>query len=232
MNKLLGSILICISAFLLNSCLPSEVNESTVQDRNKTAVDEPLNVGKQKIEKEVVDNSFQRYGESGLLAKGDVLFDEQLPHKGAKVKFAHGFINVLDGGVIKGRTDPKYNGHAANFAVKFKHEDAIYQFEVKLEGNSSGGIRIGYHMASCSIASDLLTVCKKNKLPVKLSKDVWHLVTVSRVGTHVTMRIGDYFLEGDEAKLTPEIGDLRLSVKGEGGSVSYRNLRSWKAIKK
>jgi hypothetical protein len=163
--------------------------------------------------------------------KGDVIFDEQLPHKGGKKGFAHGSMEVLKDGEITGRTDPKFKGHAANYAVKLDHADALYQFEIKLEGESYGGIRVGYHMASCTIKPDSIAV-GKTTTPVTLAKDKWHVVNVTRVGTHVSMRVGGTVVEGEEPKLKPTIDAIRLSVKGAEGSVSYRKLRIWKVVKK
>ena len=170
--------------------------------------------------------------------KGEVIFDEQLPHKGAKKGFAHGTMDVLKEGGVTGRTNPKFKGHAANYAVKLDHEDAIYQFEIKISGDVNGGIRVGYHMASCGIGCNGIWIGGNNtpdeeKTPVELVQDKWHLVTVTRVGTHVSMRIGDAVVEGEEPKLTPTIDSIRLSVKGDPkGSVSYRKLKIRKAVKK
>jgi hypothetical protein len=163
--------------------------------------------------------------------KGDVIFDEQLPHKGGKKGFAHGSTEVLKDGGVTGRTDPQFDGHAANYAVKLDHTDAVYHFEIKLSGDSYGGIRVGYHMASCEIKPDSIAVGKKTT-EVDLEKDKWHEVTVARVGTHVAIRIGDAFVEGEEPKLKPTIDAIRLSVKGADGSASYRKLKIWKAVKK
>jgi hypothetical protein len=165
--------------------------------------------------------------------KGDVIFDEQLPHKGKKVGFAHGSMTVLKDGGVTGRTDAKFKGHAANYAVKIDHEDAIYQFEIKISGDVYGGIRVGYHMASCTIKPDSISIGKKTTKKVALAKDKWHVVHVTRVGKHVTMRIGDAVVKGEEPKLKPTIDAIRLSVKGDPeGSVSYRKLRIWRAVKK
>jgi hypothetical protein len=163
--------------------------------------------------------------------KGEVIFDEQLPHSGGKKGFAHGSMEVLKDGGVTGRTDPKFKGHAANYAIKIDHEDALYQFEIKLDGDSYGGIRVGYHMASCTINPDSISVGKETA-PVTLAKNKWHLVTVTRVGTHVSLRAGDAVVEADEPKLTPTIDAIRLSVKGADGSVSYRKLKIWKAVNK
>lgn len=162
--------------------------------------------------------------------KGEIIFEEKLPHKDGKKGFAHGSMEILKDGGITGLTDPKFNGHAANYAVKIDHEDAIYQFEIKLEGESYGGIRVGYHMASCTIKSDGIGVGKK-LTAVALAKNKWHVVTVKRVGTHVSIQIGDVLVQGVEPKLKPLIDAIRLSVKGADGSVSYRNLKIWKAVK-
>lgn len=102
--------------------------------------------------------------------KGAVIFDEQLPHSGGKKGFAHGSMEVLKDGGVTGRTDPKFKGHAANYAVKIDHEDAVYQFEIKLDGDSYGGIRGGYHMASCTVKPDSISVGKQTA-PVTLTKD-------------------------------------------------------------
>jgi hypothetical protein len=169
--------------------------------------------------------------------KGEVIFDEPLPHKGGKKGFAHGSTEVLKDGGITGRTDPKRDdGHAANYAIKLDHEDALYEFEIKLEGDSYGGIRVGYHMASCGIGVNGIWIGSNNtpdekKTPVDLAKDKWHVVTVTRVGTHVSMRVGDAVVEGEEPKLKPTIDAIRLSVKGADGCVSYRKLKIWKAVK-
>jgi hypothetical protein len=163
--------------------------------------------------------------------KGAIILDEVLPLTSGGKGFAHGSTEALEGGGVKGLTDPKFDGHAANYAVKLDHEDAIYQFEVKLEGNSYGGIRVGYHMASCEISSDSIGV-GKDTTPLDLAKDQWHTVTVVRVGTRVSMQIGDVLVKGEEPKLTPTIDAIRLSVKGADGSVSYRNLKIWRAVKK
>jgi hypothetical protein len=180
--------------------------------------------------------SFQLSEAADLLStveKGDVIFDEKLPHKGAKKGFAHGSMEVLKDGGIAGRTNAKFKGHAANYAVKIDHEDAIYQFEIKISGEVYGGIRVGYHMASCMIKPDSISVGKEATVKASLAKDKWHVVTVTRVGKHVTMRIGEAIVEGDVAKLKPTIDAIRLSVKGDPkGSVSYRKLRIWKAVKK
>jgi hypothetical protein len=175
--------------------------------------------------------SSQAEDQLSSVEKGAVIFDEKLPHTDGNKGFAHGSMEVLEDGGITGRTDPKFDGHAANYAIKLDHEDAIYQFEVKLEGDSYGGIRVGYHMASCSIFPDNISV-GKNTVPIDLAKDEWHSVTVIRVGTHVSMQIGDVLVKGEEPKLTPTIDAIRLSVKGAEGSVSYRNLKIWKAEKK
>jgi hypothetical protein len=167
--------------------------------------------------------------------KGDSLFDEKLPHKGRKKGFAHGSMEVLKEGGITGRTNAKFKGHAANYAVKLDHADALYQFEIKLEGESYGGIRVGYHMANCTITPGSISIGKnpkENATPVALAKDKWHEVTVTRVGTRVSMRIGDAVIEGEEPKLKPTIDAIRLSVKEAEGSVSYRKLRIWKVVKK
>jgi hypothetical protein len=163
--------------------------------------------------------------------KGAVIFDEKLPHTGGKKGFAHGTTEALKDGGVTGRTNPKFDGHAANYAIKLDHEDALYEFEIKLEGDSYGGIRVGYHMASCTIKPDSISVGEHAK-PVTLAKDKWHVVTVTRVGTHVSMRVGDAVVEGEEPKLKPTIDAIRLSVKGADGSVSYRKLKIWKAVKK
>lgn len=162
--------------------------------------------------------------------KGDVLFDEPLPHKKNERGFAHGSMKVIKDGGVTGETDPKYDGHAANYAIKIDHENAIYQFETKITGSSTGGIRVGYHLASCVIAADRISI-DKEKTPVTLAKDKWHLVTVTRIGTHVTMRVGKAVVQGDNAKLKPTIDSIRLTVKGADGSASYRNLKIWKAVK-
>jgi hypothetical protein len=163
--------------------------------------------------------------------KGAIILDEKLPLESGGKGFAHGTTEALEGGGVKGFTDPKFDGHAANYAVKLDHQDAIYQFEVKLEGGSYGGIRVGYHMASCMIQTDSISV-GKTEAPVTLAKDEWHQVIVARVGTQVSMQIGDVTVKGEEPKLTPTIDAIRLSVKGADGSVSYRNLKIWKAVKK
>lgn len=169
--------------------------------------------------------------------KGEVIFDEQLPHKGGKKGFAHGITEALKDGGVMGRTKPEFNGHAANYAVKLDHEDAIYQFEMKISGDVVGGIRVGYHMASCGIGGDGIWIGGNNtpdeeKTPVDLAKDKWHVVTVTRVGKRVSMRVGDAVVEGEEPKLTPTIDSIRLSVRGADGSVSYRKLKIWKALAK
>lgn len=46
------------------------------------------------------------------------------------------------------------------------------------------------------------------------------------------MQIGDAVVLGEEPKLKPTIDAIRLSVKGAEGSVSYRKLKIWKAVKK
>jgi hypothetical protein len=167
----------------------------------------------------------------GAVEKGAVIFDEPLPHKDNKKGFAHGTMEVIEGGGVTGRTKSEFKGHAANYAVKFDHEDAFYQFEVKLNGDSYGGIRVGYHMASCTIMPDSIGIGKKT-VPAKIAKDTWHVVTVMRVGQSVTMRVGDAVIKNDEPKLKPRIDAIRLSVKGDNGSVSYRKLKIWKAVKK
>lgn len=163
--------------------------------------------------------------------KGDVIFDEPLPHKGKKVGFSHGTMEALKDGGVTGRTNPKFDGHAANYAVRIDHEDAIYQFEIKISGDVYGGIRVGYHMASCTIKPEELSIGKTAKKKVQLEKDKWHEVAVVRVGNRVSMRIGDSVIEGEEPKLKPRIDSIRLSVKGGEGSVSYRRLKIWKAVK-
>jgi hypothetical protein len=175
-------------------------------------------------------NSSQAEDPLSSVEKGAVIFDETLPHQDGGKGFAHGSTEALEGGGITGRTDPKFDGHAANYAIKLDHEDAIYQFEVKLEGDANGGIRVGYHMASCPIFTDSMGV-GKTTAPVTLAKDQWHSVTVTRVGTHVSMQIGDVTVKGEEPKLTPTIDAIRLTVGGADGSASYRKLKIWKAVK-
>lgn len=164
--------------------------------------------------------------------KGEVIFDEKLPHKGAKKGFAHGTMEKIEGGGVTGRTKPEFKGHAANYAIKFEHEDAIYEFEVKLAGDCYGGIRVGYHMASCTIKTDSIGMGKTAVTPVTLAKDKWHSVIVTRIGKQVRMQIGDAIVASEEPKLKPTIDAIRLSVKGAEGSVSYRKLKIWKAVKK
>jgi hypothetical protein len=164
--------------------------------------------------------------------KGEVIFDEKLPHKGGKKGFTHGSTETLKDGGVTGRTDPKFKGHAANYAIKLDHEDAIYEFEVQLEGDCYGGIRVGYHMASCIIKHDGIGVGKKVTTPVSLAKDKWYPVTVIRAGQQVKMQIGEAVALGVEPKLKPTIDAIRLSVKGSEGSVSYRKLKIWKAVKR
>ena len=148
-----------------------------------------------------------------------------------KKKFAHGSMEILEGGVVVGRTDPKHNGHPANYALNLDHGDAIYEFEIKLEGGDiSGGILVGYHKASCKIAPDHIGVGKQAKTSVDLAKNEWHKVTVTRIGTRVTVRVGEASVEGEEPKLTPILGSIRLTVKGADGSASYRDLKIWKAV--
>ncbi len=168
----------------------------------------------------------------GSVEKGDVIFDEQLPHKGKKVGFAHGTMEVLKEGGVTGRTSAKAKGHAANYAVRIGHADAIYQCEMKITGDVYGGIRVGYHMASCTMKPDSISIGKE-VTEANLAKDKWHEVTIVRVGTRVAMRIGDTAVEGEEPKLKPTIDSIRLSVKGDPeGGVSYRKLKIWKAVKK
>ncbi|MEM1296026.1 MAG: hypothetical protein AAGH89_11725 [Verrucomicrobiota bacterium] len=176
--------------------------------------------------------SSQAEGLFSSVTKGDVIFDEPLPASDAKKKFAHGTMEVLEGGGIKGRTKPEADGHAANYALKFEHEDAIYTFEFKLEGDVYGGIRVGYHMASRTLEADRITISKSAEAPVTLEKGKWHTATVTRIGKQVQLQVGDVTIVGEEPKLTPTIDAIRLSVKGSSeGSVSYRKLKIWKAVK-
>lgn len=166
---------------------------------------------------------------------GEKIFEGPLPHKGKKVGFAHGFMDKIEGGGVTGRTNPKYKGHAANYAVRLDHEDANYQFEIKIhDENSTGGIRVGYHMASCSIGLNYLSVDKK-KVPHSLSAGKWYTVNVARRGKMVSLKIGDTVVTGENAKLKPMIDAIRLTVKGTSktvdAKVSYRNLKICKAKK-
>jgi hypothetical protein len=215
MGRLLCSVFVCLSCHCVHAIEKTDDVGKNPSTKNRDQLDQP----------KVQSNS---------AVKGNVIFEDKLPHKGGKKGFAHGSMEVIKDGGITGRTNPKFDGHAANYAVKIDHEDAIYRFEVKISGDVYGGIRVGYHMANCTIKSDSISIGKnpkQNATPVALAKDKWHVVTVTRVGTHVTMRIGDAVIEGEEPKLKPTIDAIRLSVKGDPeGSVSYRNLKIWKAV--
>jgi hypothetical protein len=172
-----------------------------------------------------------------LAVKGDVILDEPLPIKGQKSKFAHGITKVLEGGGINGRTDPSYEGHGAGLGVSIDHGNAIYQFEVKIEGDVAAGFIVGGHGGSCSfkISSDHIWIGSKtldaDKTPVTLADDKWHVVTVTRVGNLGSIRIGDVVVKGEEPTLPPEVSAIRFHVKGDPeGGVSYRNLKIWKAV--
>lgn len=172
--------------------------------------------------------------------KGELILDETLPMKGQKNKFAHGITKILKNGGINGRTDPAYNGHGAGMGIKFDHGDAIYQFEVKLEGPLACAFNVGGHGAGCAFrfTSDHIWIGSAKapdaeKTPVTLAPDKWHVVTVTRVGTHGAIQIGDVVVQEEEPALTPEVSALRFHIKGDPeGSASFRNLKIWKAVKK
>ena len=214
----------------------AEVDKKTKKKSKRT---------KEKKEKPVIDLT-PTPDELHLANKGELIIDETLPLKDkSKFRnkgFVHGSMEEIEGGGVTGKTNPKYKGHAANFALNFDHGNAIYEFEVKLYDNdSTGGIRVGYHMASASFTLKSATM-KNDTKALNLAADKWHKVIVTRMGRHVSLKIGGVEVKGEEPKLTPQIGAIRLSVKGvknEDGKgfkldakASYRNLKIWKAVKK
>ena len=174
----------------------------------------------------------------GRAVKGDVILDEALPIEGQKSKFAHGITTVLEDGGITGRTDPAYGGHGAGLGVKIDHGNAIYQFEIKIEGDIVSGFSVGAHGLGFKIRHDQIWVGDAKtpdaeRTPVTLAADKWHLVTVKRVGTLGSIQIGDVVAKGEKPTLEPEIHSLRFHIKGDPeGSVSFRNLKIWKAVDK
>lgn len=245
MYKTLTSILVLICFSLSLAGLAQEKEEKKdEQKKEETKKKKKSKKPKEKKEKPVIDLT-PTSDELHLASKGELIIDEVLPLKDkAKFRnkgFVHGSMDIIEGGGVTGKTDPKYKGHAANFALNFDHENAIYEFEMKLEDHdSTGGIRVGYHMASASFTLKQLAM-KSDVKPVDLAPGKWHKVTVIRMGRHVSLEIGGVKVKGEEPKLTPKIGAIRLSVKGvknEDGKgfklnaiASYRNLKVWKAVK-
>lgn len=173
-----------------------------------------------------------------LVMKGDIILDGKLPIKGQKQKFAHGITTVLEGGGVMGRTDPRFDGHGAGMGVKLEHGNAIYQFEIRIEGDLVGSFNVGGHGLGFRIRPDQVWVGEAKapdaeRKPVKLTAGKWHVVTVTRVGTLGSMQIGDVVVRGEKPTLKPEIDALRFHIKGDPkGSVSFRNLKIWNAVKK
>lgn len=241
MNISLRSISVITFALSLVSCQSSRLDDSSINERQEAVAVESQVFKKENCAEEAAKVK-EVFGKSVSLTKGKVLFESSLPHEGKKIGFSHGSMEKLAEGGVLGKTDPKYKGHAANYAVRLDHEDAIYQFEIKLDDDkSTGGIRVGYHMAGCGIATNKISV-GKNEVPFTLTKKKWHLVTVTRVGQLVSLKVGDTTIEGQNEKLKPTIDAIRLTVKGVKSSTgkgfhldataSYRNLKIWKAIKK
>ncbi len=120
--------------------------------------------------------------------------------------------------------------------VKIDHEDAIYQFELKIEGDIVGGFHVGSHGMSFKFTPDSVWIGDAKtpdgeKTRVSLAANKWHIVNVKRVGTLGSIQIGDVVVKGEKPKMEQEVSALRFHIKGDpNASVSFRNLKIWKAV--
>tara|TARA_R110000850_G_scaffold125759_3_gene244370 strand:- start:2884 stop:3561 length:678 start_codon:yes stop_codon:yes gene_type:complete len=100
-----------------------------------------------------------------LATKGELLYEENFEELTKRLSVGAGDWQIVDGKSIKGM-QMKKDGHTAFRKMFLDHQDVIYQFDFKFEGEAHPKFLINYelvHLANCIIKRNEVSISKLNE---------------------------------------------------------------------
>ncbi|EMI44194.1 hypothetical protein [Rhodopirellula sp. SWK7] len=166
--------------------------------------------------------------------KGELLFEELFIEMTPRLSTGVGDWQIVDRKFIKGKELAK-NKHTAFRKFFLNHQDVIYQFDVRFEGDSYAKLLINYdlvHLANCVIKPTEISITKlgeskkrqlmsaaarKNGLPIE--EGPWQKKNILLDSQKMNLTIGQWHtvtveLVGDQ--LTARVGDVVARGKHPG----------------